>query len=220
MKTLAAHRRKIGALLLLVTLLAPIAFYVATFGTHLSHDHARWSELGSFIGGIYAPIAAFFTLAIIAGQLSSQVHFNKHQIDQSFLNNSRADLHFYIDQLEIILLKHEKISNAPLSHALVSMFGSRTHEQLKGAICAKDVKRIGMTDNRISGVWGAIYAIFSGLKASNETDYSLVYVSSKQKCIAIFGYAICDALDNFHFAAGQYPADFPYEFYYPPKAEL
>jgi hypothetical protein len=94
MKSYAAHRIKIVALLVILALSAPILFYVVTFGTSLSHNHLRWSELGTFIGGIYAPIAAFFTLAIITGQLSSQVHFNNHQMDQAFLNNSRADLPF------------------------------------------------------------------------------------------------------------------------------
>lgn len=220
MKILATHQSKLIVVLLAIALLAPLALYIATFGTNLSQAHSRWSELGDFIGGIYAPIAAFLALAIIAGQLSSQVHFNKHQIDQSFLNNSRADLHFYIDQLEKVLLKHEQVANVPLSHALVSMFGSRTHEQLKSAIYTKDVRRIGMADSRISGIWGAIYAIFSALKATDDTEFNLVYTSSKQKCIAIFGYALCDALDNFHFVSCQYPKDFPYEFYDPPRGEL
>jgi hypothetical protein len=220
MKIRAIHISRIVALLLAIALIVPIVLYVATFGTSLSHDHTRWSDMGGFIGGIYAPIAALLTLTIIAGQLSSQIQFNKHQIDHSFLNNSRADLHFYIDQLEKVLQKHEQISNVPLSHTINTMFGSRTHEELKGPIYNKDVRRVGMTDSRVSGIWGAIYAIFSGLKASNETDYNLVYVSSKQKCISIFGYALCDALDNFHFVSCQYPSDFPYEFYHPPKAEI
>jgi hypothetical protein len=96
------------------------------------------------------------------------------------------------------------------------MFGSRTHEQLRGGIPAKDVRRIGMTDTRISGIWGAIYSIFAGLKANNESDYSLVYGNAKQKCISIFGYALCDALDNYHFVVCQYPESFNYEFHRPP----
>jgi hypothetical protein len=220
MKIRATHISRLVALLLAIALIVPIALYITTFGTSLSHDHSRWSEIGGFIGGIYAPIAALLTLTIIAGQLSSQVQINKHQIDQSFLNNSRADLHFYIDQMEKVLQKHEQIANVPLSHAITSMFGSRTHEELKGTIYNKDVRRVGMTDSRVSGIWGAIYAIFAGLKASDETDYNLVYVSSKQKCISIFGCALCDALDNFHFVSCQYPADFKYEFYHPPKTEL
>lgn len=220
MKNLTVQKQKILLLVMLLGLALPIAIYTAIFGPTLSGEHSHWGEFGDFLGGVYATIAAFLTLALIAGQISSQNHFNKHQIDQDFLSNSRADLHFYMEQLESILLKNEKISSAPLNHSLIAMFGSKTHEQLKGPIFAKDVKRIGMTDTRISGIWSAIYAIFSGLKAAEGVNYELVYVSSRQKCIAIFGYALCDALDNYHFVACQYPPEFPYEFYLPPGAEI
>lgn len=205
--------------IVIVLLVAPIALYALNFGSSLSSSHTRWAEMGDFVGGIYAPILALLTLSIIAGQFASQVFFNKHNIDHTFLSNARSDLHFYIDQLDKILTKHEQISNVPLGHALVSMFGSRTHEQLKGAIPIKDVRRIGMTDTRISGMWGAIYTIFAGLKACDETDYALVYSGAKQKCIAVFGYALCDALDNYHFSICQFPENFPYEFHSPPPAE-
>lgn len=219
MKISAAHTRTLVALVVLALLIAPVAFYALTFGSTISASHIRWAEMGAFVGGIYAPIAAILTLSVLAAQLTSQVHFNKHNIDHTFLSNARSDLHFYIDQLDKILQKHEQIANVPLAHALVSMFGSRTHVQLKGAIHSTDAKRIGMTETRISGMWGAIYSILAGLKACDEADYSLVYSNAKQKCIAVFGYALCDALDNYHYVVCDYPESFSYEFYHPPKAE-
>lgn len=212
MKVSAIQLRWILALLLLAALIAPIVLYIATFGTSLSDTHSRWSEAGDFIGGVYAPIVALLTLAIIVTQFLSQVHFNKHQIDQSFLSNAKSDLHYYIDQLDNVLRRHEQISNVPLGHVLVTMYSAKTIEELKGAIPAKDVQRIAMSDGRISAMWGAIYTIFAGLESCKETDYELVYASSKQKCIAVFGYALCDALDNYHYVACNYPANFPYEF--------
>ena len=220
MKISAINLRWTLVLLLLSALIAPIVLYIATFGTSLSHIHSRWSEAGDFIGGVYAPIVALLTLAIIVGQLLSQVHFNKHQIDQTFLNNSKSDLHYYIDQLDNVMRRHEQISNVPLGHVLVNMYSAKTIEELKGAIPAKDVQRIAMSDGRISAMWGAIYTIFAGLKSCKETDYELVYASSKQKCIAVFGYALCDALDNYHYVACNYPIDFPYEFSRACTAEL
>lgn len=212
MKNPSIYLRWILALLLLVALIAPIILYIATFGTSLSHIHSRWSEAGDFIGGVYAPIVALLTLVIIVGQLFSQIHFNKHQIDQSFLNNSKSDLHYYIEQLDNVLRRHEQMSNVPLGHTLINIYSAKTIDELKRDMPAKDVKRITNSDNRICAMWGAIYTIFAGLKSCNETDYELVYKSSKQKCRAVFGDALCEALDNYHFVACNYPSDFPYEF--------
>ena len=200
-------------------LLIPVVLYVTTFGFALSNDHARWSEFGTYLGGVYAPIAGFITLAIIVLQLASQVHINKHQIDQTYLSNARSDLSFYIAQLQTALARHEQIANVPLSQTLVAMFSAKTHEQLRGAIFVTNARRIGMTESRSGAIWGAIYSIFAGLKAVDHPDYSLVYTTSKAKCIAVLGLALCDALDNLHYVELGYPEDFPYEFRSRPQSE-
>ena len=209
----------LGAIAVFGLLASPVFLYMSRFGGFLSADHIRWSEFGAYVGGIYAPVAAFITLLIISGQLSSQVAFNKHQIDQSFLANAKADLHFYLEQLHSISARHEKIANVPLGHVLITMFGSKSHQDLRGGVHSKDVRRVGMTDDRICALWGAIYSIFKGLRTVAEADYELVYSSSKQKCIAMLGYALCDALDNFHYVSCDYPDDFVYDFHAGPRAE-
>ena len=210
----------LGVFAAICVLAAPLALYVFAFGGPLSQQHTQWSEFGEYVGGIYAPIAALLTLLIISVQIASQVAFNKHQIDHAFLSNAREDLHFYLDQIRLATAKNEQISNAPLGHAIVNMFGSKSHDQLKGGVHVKDVRRVGMTDDRICALWAAIYTLFQGLRAVPETDYTLVYSSSKQKCIAVLGYALCDALDNFHYVASDFPEDFHYEFHAGPPADL
>jgi hypothetical protein len=207
----------IGVLALLA---APVLLYVLTFHGSISDQHIRWAEFGAYAGGIYAPFAAFLTLLIISRQLSSQTEFNKHQSDQSFLANARADLHFYLDQLRQTLNTHEKLANVPLSHVLVTMFGSKSHEQLHGGTHGTDARRITMSDDRLSALWGAVYTIFEGLRAVDEPEYRNVFASSKQKCIAMLGYAVCDALDNHHFVACNYPVGFRYEFHAGARPEL
>ena len=204
----------------LALLALPVVLYVLQFSGPLSDQHIRWGEFGAYLGGVYAPIAALVTLMIISIQLASQIGFNKHQIDQSFLANARADLHFYLDQIRQVANKHEQLANVPLGHVIVTMFSSKSHEQLRSGVHATDVRRISMTDDRISALWGAVYTIFEGLRAVQEIEYELVYSSSKQKCIATLGYALCDALDNHHYVACGYPAGFRYEFHAGPRPEL
>ncbi|WP_165924866.1 hypothetical protein [Lysobacter sp. N42] len=201
-------------------LAAPVVLYALNFHGSISTQHIRWAEFGAYVGGIYAPFAAFLTLLIISGQLSSQVGFNKHQIDQSFLANARADLHFYLDQLHQTLNRHEKLANVPLGHVLVTMFSSKSHEQLRTGEHRTNARRVTMSDDRISALWGAVYTIFEGLRAVDEPEYRNVLSSSKQKCIAMLGYAVCDALDNHHYVACDYPAEFRYEFHAGARPEL
>lgn len=213
MKTSPRLVTLLAAIGVVALLVAPVVLYTLNFRGPLSTLHIRWAEFGAYVGGIYAPFAALLTLLIISGQLSSQVGFNKHQIDQSFLANAREDLHFYLNQLHQTLDKHEELANVPLGYVLVTMFGSKSHEQLRAGTQHTDAQRITMSDDRISALWDAVYTIFAGLRAVDETAYRSVSSSSKLKCIAVLGYAVCDALDNHHYVACGYPAEFRYEFH-------
>lgn len=220
MKIKPSHRARVLGLTTLIILISPVIFYVLTFGGEISTSHARWAEMGTFFGGIYTPITAIvtiFTLLVLVVQVKSQLEFNKHSFDHAYLSNARSQLHFYIEQLDNALKKHESISNTPLSHALITMFGSRTHEQLRSDISKVNYRRIGMTDTRISGLWGGIYTIFAGLKNQDEEHYALEFSSAKYRCIAIFGYDVCDALDNYHYVACDYPDEHSFEFHRPPE---
>ena len=78
-------------------LLAPIAMYVWTFGPTITDNHARWSEMGSAMSGIYAPILAILTLLLLSIRVGLQGRMNEHTFDQSYVQDARADLHFYLE---------------------------------------------------------------------------------------------------------------------------
>jgi hypothetical protein len=199
-------------LVALAALVAPLVVYVSTFGIHLSPSHGRWAEFGALLAGIYSPVAAFLALLVLARQVASQNHFNKHQIDYSYLQNARADLHFYLDTLHNALSKHEVSANVPLSSVLVSLFAKRNKSQLLAPLHPADLERIKNADDRLWGLWGAVYNVLRGVKAVDHYQYTLFYSSTKEKCIALFGYAVCDALDNYHFAVTQGRVEVSYEF--------
>ena len=203
---------RLSMVLTVITILllaSPAILYRLHFGGHLSAKHIRWSEFGAYIGGIYTPVIAILTLLtllIISLQLSTQ-------INHAFLANAKSDLHYYLEQIHSITRNNERVANAQLSHVLISMFGSKSHAELKNGVYINNVRRIGMTDDRVTALWGAIYTIFQGTGSKPEDEYSLFHSTSKQKCIAMLGYELCDALDNFHYVACNYPKDFKYEFH-------
>lgn len=83
----------------LVVLLVPICVYVWVFGFHLSNVHARWAEFGSAMSGVYTPVVALATLAVLVMQVSLQKQVHNHDIDQTFVQQTRADTEFYVRQL-------------------------------------------------------------------------------------------------------------------------
>ena len=67
-----SKRSLISFFILLLIFLTPVLVYVATFGASLSRSHSIWSEFGSVMSGIYAPIIAMTTLLVLLAQLGLQ----------------------------------------------------------------------------------------------------------------------------------------------------
>jgi hypothetical protein len=73
-----------------VVLAWPIGAYVVKFGTSVSGEHTRWAEFWSAMSGIYAPILALATLALLAMQYSLQRRVHKHEKDQAFIQQNEG----------------------------------------------------------------------------------------------------------------------------------
>lgn len=81
----------ISLTLIVLPLIAPLIFYIWTFGGRLSSEHSRWGEFGSAMSGIYTPILTLLTISILVFQarLQKQMHDyiqSNHGIYWSSLN--------------------------------------------------------------------------------------------------------------------------------------
>ena len=92
-------------LVLAIVISAPIAVYIATFGFHITSDHARWGEMGSAMSGIYTPILSILTLAVLIIQVRLLNQSTIHESDQSYIQETRSDVEFYLAQIDIELEK-------------------------------------------------------------------------------------------------------------------
>jgi|SRR5690625_3291448 len=64
-------------------LLLTAAFYSLQFGSSLSTDHTRWSEFGSFFGGLLGPVLnllALVALVFTVGLQAHQLRYAKHEL--------------------------------------------------------------------------------------------------------------------------------------------
>jgi len=167
--------------------------------------------MGSAMAGIYSPILAILTLVLLLTQVQLQSRMNEHTFDQSFVQNARDDLHFYLEQL-VGELSREFDDGSEVQAMLVSVFAYAEIDDLKRAEVVATASALNKRNHRLVAIWSAIYGILAGLKANDYPPYSNNYVTSKQKAIAMLSYAGCAALDNLVWCVSEGRLSYPYEF--------
>lgn len=192
---------------LIAIVVSPIFIYVNIFNGGISHEHSRWAEFGSAIGGIYAPIVGGLTLFVLLRQVGLQEQVN----DQYYLQQAREDIEFYASQLSTIL-DDPLVGDVSLRAVLHERFMLCNTETLS----SEEMKEIAIDIHRIIpksiDMWSAIYHILIGLTAFDSAQFKMTLSSSKQKLIALLSIEICVALDNLHFSRSHETCSFNYEF--------
>lgn len=183
--------------ILLGVYVMPVAIYVMTFGWQLSIDHQRWAEFGSAMSGIYAPIVAVTTLAVLLVQIGLQKQINDHSYNQSHFAQARADIEFYAVQLAE-KLNQVALPGMPVRSVLHSNFQPRTAVELDDAALRVVAANVDAAVPGLLGMWSGIYPILTGLAAIDEATYRMTLTASIQKLIALLSFETCVALDNFY----------------------
>lgn len=176
---------------------APLAIYLATFGTVLSSDHQRWAEFGSAMSGIYAPIVAMTTLAVLLAQVGLQKQINDHSYNQAHFAQARADIEFYAIQLAG-KLDQISLPGQTFRSVLHSNFQPRTTAELDTDALRTLAANIDSTLPGVMGMWFGIYPILASLATSDEAAFRMTLNSSMQKLSALLSFETCVALDNYH----------------------
>jgi hypothetical protein len=183
--------------ILVIVYAAPVCVYVFTFGFTLSTEHTRWAEFGSALAGIYAPIVAVSTLAVLFVQVALQKQINNHQYDQAHFQQARADIEFYATRLAIDL-EAQLLPGQSLRTVLNGSFQSPLTENLDDENLRAQAANIDANAPSAFGLWNAVYPILEGLSGGRTVTYDMTLGSSIQKLIAMLGFGTCVALDNYH----------------------
>jgi hypothetical protein len=183
-------------------LIAPIAVYIYKFGFHVTSDHARWSEMGSAMSGLYGPILAWFAFGVVMVQARMQADSNKHAYDQAYIQNAREDVNFYITRLEEVLDKPTSNERTPRD-ILISSFAFASIEQLSSDELKPLCRAMNLEIPQLQASWSAIYSIYEGLRCNEEQPYSLQFTSAKQKAIVLLSYPVCVALDHYVYCVSE-----------------
>ena len=175
----------------------PLIMYLYKFGFGLWFEHSEWAEMGAFFSGVYSPIIALLALLILISQTVAQGSINKHQYDQSYIQENRKDLDFYIEKLEAYL-NTSAANGEKVSSLLIRHFSHLTIEQLDSSE-AKELSNVFCTDCRLAfEIWVSIYPILKGFSANKEYPYDYQFSSSKLKVSTIISFQACIALDKLY----------------------
>lgn len=190
---------------------APILLYLLVFGPRLSANHQIWAEFGSAMAGIYAPIVALTTLAVLLAQVRLQSQINNHQYDQAYIVQARADIDFYATRLEVALhgLALPGVTVRDFLHKHFQAPGLTDLDAEDSRLLAKN---LDLNIPSIFGMWGAIYPILAGLNAKENAFFEMTVTSSKQRLVALLSFETCVCLENFYRVRTEGKLGVPYAF--------
>jgi hypothetical protein len=192
------------AIAIAVVLLAPIAVYIETFGIAVATDHARWGEFGSAMSGIYSVFTAFATLLLLTVQLGLQRkqvdlqrQINQHEYDVAYVQQARADLEFYIHELNDALSRKVP-SGGTFREVLLDRFRPSDEEMLNDSRLLSLALELDRSERRCIGIWFAVYQGLVGLTGGTGPQFEVNKNAAPLKLIATLTHEVCVALDNFH----------------------
>lgn len=187
-----------------IALASPLAMYVKTFGWSIATDHDRWAEFGSAMSGIYSVFTAFATLILLTFQLrlqrkqvDLQRQINQHEYDLAYVQQSRADLEFYIQQLHQALETEIRVGNT-IREVLLDCYCMANDEGLNDSRLLSLAVDLDREEPRCIAIWFAVYPILVGLSGGTGPQFDVNKNAAPQKLIATLGHQVCVALDNFH----------------------
>lgn len=178
-------------------LILPIAIYLFHFGWHISSDHVRWAEFGSAMSGIYTPVLAAATLAVLLMQVGLQAQVHKHEQNQAYVQQARAGIEFYLHRLDMALSEKESHGNT-VREILHSQFQPTIIAELDSVRLRKIARDLDTEKPQVQALVGAIQTMMVGLSSSSELTYVLDYTSATQKLIAVLSFKTCVTLENYH----------------------
>lgn len=210
----------------------PIHVYIHYFGDQISSNHGRWAEMGSAMSGIYGPVLALLTFGVLVFQLRLQhaatrlqIMTTEHMFAQAFSQDARADIEFFLGELERLLDREIIIRESPQSvttprKLLLDNFENPTPGQLKGVeqVPGLDTNLhdlalwLNAKSPQLQATWSGIYTIYHGLEGSRLKQLGALLVTSKQKTIAKIDMPMCNAMDHFLYCYTRDGMGFRYQY--------
>lgn len=179
---------------LFISWLTPIVAYGYKFGFGIWGNPSEWSDLGSYIGGIYTPILSFITLAMI----STQIFIQNQQHQHSLIQHQEEQIKEYIFGIDAAL--ERQFEDRSVRDFLVDIL-SHIEDKDINSIPADLVFEFNQMNHRVYSMWCEVIKcllVLDGL-SSGSLHNRIAFHSNKNKVIAYLNPQTCRMLDRFHY---------------------
>lgn len=120
-------KKPILATAIVVAALAPIAFYIGTFGGGISREHDRWGEFGSYLSGLYGSLA----LAVLAYTTFLTQNQFKRQNEDSVFYKLIDSLQYRIQHSSVVVNNEEISAHKSLKHITERFYAELSVESVE-----------------------------------------------------------------------------------------
>ena len=187
--------------------LTPMAMYVHTFGSELSHSHSRWAEMGTAMGGIYAPMLAIATAFILAMQFNlqrrQQLYIEKqHKIDKAYHDTTIA--------LKIITAELESSGLRQALESIPNLADLPPEErEIKMGFHKASMECWATRHFRLVPNWNRVYFNIAGLESEPLEHLKLCMLTASSLSIEM-----ATALDRMHYL---FSVQLPFQYEFAPE---
>ena len=123
---------------------------------------------------------------------------DKHQFDQTLIQESRKDLNFYIEQLEEYMDKRYD-DELTIRQYLEKYYLRLSYVQLEDANMKEFAAEFNKKHPKVFNFWSAIYSVLIGLDSQKEFPYTHNFTISVLRISSCITYTTCAAIDNFYY---------------------
>lgn len=176
--------------------------YWTTFGFHLSDDHSRWAEFGSFFGGFLGVMFAGGSLFYLALQIKNQTEESKRGRVEADLNRAEESIRMYVYLIAQELEQEDEKEEMTLKRAIMNIH-TQEHAVRRRTY---SFKILFSGRYEIVMMWVALATALTNIGKMNEERY----VKQLNLISVQIGRNMCVALDDvIHFTT---EFDFPRHF--------
>jgi uncharacterized membrane protein len=189
-------KQKIILISIAVILSLPIAAYMFQFGWGFWNESSEWSELGSYIGGIYAPILTLLTLAVLCFQFYLQVLQHR----QHLVSLQEQELSEYMRELNLELDKPIENGCSLRIFLLKTLNDKNIHEISQTELDI--IFGLNQTNHKLYSMWCGVMECLQYIEIHSKIKNfeSVHYLMQKNKVIAYMSPQICSSLDKYNYS--------------------
>lgn len=188
--------RNFLVIIIILMLIAPVAAYVFQFGVGFWEKSEEWSDLGGYIGGVYAPILTLLTLSV----LLVQIYLQMVQHRQHLVSLQETQLTEYLGELNHELDKEVR-EGLTLRNYLIGTYNTLDSDALNDMELSV-INNLNQAHHKLYSMWPGVMACLSYIKTCSNIKSleSAHYPIQKNKVIAYMGPQVCSSLDKHNYA--------------------